>query len=487
MANVKPRHWLDKAAPKFWQAKGYWRVRLMRKGESYEWVMKAGKDDPSSTGKALATAEWWALKAEIVRKEAAKADERNPFPEYTAEEEREHAILMNKHYDYQDSGLADKLSFQDYLAFQDFLAFRNSQPSLVLAAEPIAQLPTSTTQPFSFLLDVFRAYVQQRHDNTDKTGTLKSNEDMGRDRYNAYMLSLKYIESVVGSEAVTPFGEFKIAEAAYSKILSKFRATALKEREARQRRAEAENAKNPKGKQKPTTSGHWFNEHMKTLRLLTSYLADNRLVSATPPNIESLTGRFSMEATAKPMPPHVVRAFLEGAKDEVRAWILLAVNCGFRQAELATLKREHLKVVAGRLCVTKARGKTGIQYAIPLWPETIKAIEQHGHKEGLLFTNTVGRPLVVGSSDHVYQRFVTVRNRIKGKTPEAVNFNFEHFRDTGSSFIDSVNPSLTSLYLGQADGRMAALYVANVDGEVKIPQNLGDALDKFRVHLGLDK
>ncbi|MDB5330402.1 MAG: hypothetical protein JWP03_1553, partial [Phycisphaerales bacterium] len=47
-------HWLDKAEPNFAPQNNLWRVRIMRMGQKYNWWIKSGKGDPTSTGKILA-------------------------------------------------------------------------------------------------------------------------------------------------------------------------------------------------------------------------------------------------------------------------------------------------------------------------------------------------------------------------------------------------------------------------------------------------
>lgn len=57
---------------------------------------------------------------------------------------------------------------------------------------------------------------------------------------------------------------------------------------------------------------------------------------------------------------------------QLRAMILLALNGGYGATELSRLPREIIDLDAGM--IDYARGKTGKQHVVPLWPETIAAL-----------------------------------------------------------------------------------------------------------------
>jgi integrase len=90
---------------------------------------------------------------------------------------------------------------------------------------------------------------------------------------------------------------------------------------------------------------------------------------------------------------------------QLRAAILLAINCGYGNTDIATLKRTDLDLDAGWL--KTYRSKTGVDRRCPLWPETIEAIrrylregdplpDEQRSKEtrGLLFVTRNDYPLV---------------------------------------------------------------------------------------------
>lgn len=64
---------------------------------------------------------------------------------------------------------------------------------------------------------------------------------------------------------------------------------------------------------------------------------------------------------------------LDAADVQMRAMVLLGLNCAYGQTDLAGLQRSHLTARPGWL--EAPRQKTGIARRAKLWPETLKAIE----------------------------------------------------------------------------------------------------------------
>jgi integrase len=105
-----------------------------------------------------------------------------------------------------------------------------------------------------------------------------------------------------------------------------------------------------------------------------------------PPS-RSVMRRHRAKSPAKMFEADELRAMIDGKAVEregeepeqvkpdpaMKAMILLGVNCGFGNDDVAGLKFEGLKLETGWLDYPRA--KTGIQRRCPLWPETVAAIE----------------------------------------------------------------------------------------------------------------
>jgi len=103
-----------------------------------------------------------------------------------------------------------------------------------------------------------------------------------------------------------------------------------------------------------------------------------------------------------------IRQILSACPAQLRAMVLLGVNCGFGNKDCAELRPTHIDLEHG--WVYFPRVKTGIERRCPLWPETVEAIRavladrrlravrRHTEAEGLLFVTARGRKFVRGEA-----------------------------------------------------------------------------------------
>ncbi len=93
--------------------------------------------------------------------------------------------------------------------------------------------------------------------------------------------------------------------------------------------------------------------------------------------------------------PAEVRALLKHAQPNIKAMILLGLNCGFGQTDCALLPLDAIS----RTGHTFSRPKTGIKRLCPFWPETWKALQARHRwrpdlRPDLVFLSKYGKPLV---------------------------------------------------------------------------------------------
>jgi integrase len=79
------------------------------------------------------------------------------------------------------------------------------------------------------------------------------------------------------------------------------------------------------------------------------------------------------KAGAKLFTAEEIRRLLAAAVPQIKAMILLGINCGFGNADCALLPRTVIDLNAG--LIDYARPKTGIPRRCPLWPETVQALK----------------------------------------------------------------------------------------------------------------
>ncbi|MEO9931532.1 tyrosine-type recombinase/integrase [Rhodopirellula bahusiensis] len=140
-----------------------------------------------------------------------------------------------------------------------------------------------------------------------------------------------------------------------------------------------------------------------------------------------------------------VEAILKAAKDRPRLYILLGLNCGFTQIDIADLKRSEVDFENGT--IQRKRSKTKHHKTVPtvtykLWPETLLLLREHATDvEKLVLLNVNGKPLVgvqtdgvkVNRTDAVAKSMQRLRKSMKRSQPIA----FKTFRKTAASKLGS--------------------------------------------------
>jgi integrase len=108
-----------------------------------------------------------------------------------------------------------------------------------------------------------------------------------------------------------------------------------------------------------------------------------------------------------------VRSLLGAAGVQVRAMILLGINCGFGNSDCGNLPQAALDLERG--WADYPRPKTGISRRCPLWPETVAAIREalagrpapkKGEHAGLVFLTRCGDSWQTGTTDGPLSREV---------------------------------------------------------------------------------
>jgi len=133
---------------------------------------------------------------------------------------------------------------------------------------------------------------------------------------------------------------------------------------------------------------------------------DDRLTK--PSNLRSklyLIPRVSVEPD--PFTPAEVELLLQNATETTQLYLLLMLNCGFYQGDVAELKAAEVDWEAGRIIrhrskkqkrqqrKTRRKAKdTRVNWL--LWDRTFELLCKHGNREGVVLTNAKGEPLVKG-------------------------------------------------------------------------------------------
>jgi integrase len=164
-----------------------------------------------------------------------------------------------------------------------------------------------------------------------------------------------------------------------------------------------------------------------------------------------------------------LRQLLDKAGPQVKAMLLLGVNAGFGNHDIATLPLLALDLDAG--WVNYPRPKTGIGRRCPLWPETVKALRaavaerpapRQDEAAGLVFVTTRGRSwLIKGIANPVS---VTVRDLMKKAGIHHHGIGFYTLRHVFRTIADgSQDQVAVNHIMGHSDSSMAATYRERID------------------------
>ena len=172
-----------------------------------------------------------------------------------------------------------------------------------------------------------------------------------------------------------------------------------------------------------------------------------------------------------------LRTIIDAAKMPLKAMILLGVNCGFGNHDVAGLPRAALDLEAG--WVRFPRPKTGIDRRCPLWPETITALREWlaqrpkpavAEDAGLVFLTKRRSSWAAGaergSHDNPLSRELsTLTNRLGLHRPGRSFYSLRHtFETIGGEALDQVAVNFIMGHAPTAND-MASVYRERISDE----------------------
>ena len=200
---------------------------------------------------------------------------------------------------------------------------------------------------------------------------------------------------------------------------------------------------------------------IRTLKTMLSWLDSIDLWEA-PRKFDRLFSVGRQLATApkvKTFPlEHLIKMYA-AADERIRLWILLGLNCGFANMEVATLRRSEIDIQNG--IIERKRTKTDVSGRWQLWPETIKALKPYckGSADGILLTTAEGKPMVWYSSANkrvdalaqCWTRFI--------KRSKVAHLSFRYLRKTGATMIRAIDGiEVSEQYLAHSEKGIARFY-----------------------------
>ncbi len=181
------------------------------------------------------------------------------------------------------------------------------------------------------------------------------------------------------------------------------------------------------------------------------WLDQEEIIERLPRNF----ARLKIEAQV-PEPPTIptaeVRALLKKAEGKTKLYILLMLNCGYTQKDLADLRPEEVNWKTG--VISRKRSKTRKQASVPLvryrlWSETFDLLKFYGNRTGdRVLLNEAGQPLRtmafqdegtgLKSGDAVRKAIQKITDRqpkLFRKTSSTLLYNHKDFRGLADLFL----------------------------------------------------
>lgn len=216
-----------------------------------------------------------------------------------------------------------------------------------------------------------------------------------------------------------------------------------------------------KRKGKPHGTGQRNAKHrLRTVKALLIWADKKERIDRIPKNVKD--GEFANVPLPKPQPkfytPEQIAKLYTAANEQQRLWILLGLNCGYLQNDLATLTHDMVDWKQG--VIKRPRQKTGVPSEHKLWPLTLKKLCEQAtdvSEQSLVLLNSKGNPLMqktiaddgkVTISDTIVQAFAKLKKAAK----VTGQVTFKNLRKSGANAIEGQfqdKPWLPTLYLAQ--------------------------------------
>jgi integrase len=214
---------------------------------------------------------------------------------------------------------------------------------------------------------------------------------------------------------------------------------------------------------KKPISKHTLKKRLDGLVKWLRWLVDQNILAELPKDL----ARFSRVRLDKPQPlfymADEIKQLTAKATERTKLYIMLALNLGYTQADIATLEGSMIDWESG--IVTRDRHKTGVPTKAKLWPSPLKLLQKHCNKHGkLLLVDQNGTPLL---AQNVNEKENLIVNDTIGRAFKRLRANvlpndsrsFKHLRKTAANEIERVAPHLTSLFLGHSEKETKRYYV----------------------------
>lgn len=215
-------------------------------------------------------------------------------------------------------------------------------------------------------------------------------------------------------------------------------------------------------------SGETARKRLATVARVIRWGYKRRYVAEMPRNLDREFAAVPVpEATPNYLSVDEVREVFLNASIRTRLYILLGLNCGYTQKEIATLEHAHVDWDTG--VITRKRPKTSKPQVHRLWPSTLKLLKAEATPgpKGLVLLGAKGNPLIVQEvrPDGMLRHNDTIRlayaRVVKKLGHKGLKWAFKTLRKTGCDLIAreyQKYPHVVDQYLAHGEKKMARHY-----------------------------
>ncbi len=201
---------------------------------------------------------------------------------------------------------------------------------------------------------------------------------------------------------------------------------------------------------------------------------DSKGVLLAPRNMSNRKYKFGSSIKAiETMTLRDVQELVDGAPGQLKLHLMLMINCGYTQQDIADLRRDEIDFKAGR--ITRKRSKTSDVSTVPtvsykLWKPTLALLKQYVQPSGDLALLTIsGQPWVRPTlQDGKFQRIDSIKsNFVHLQKKTGINKAIKLLRKTSASLLNSheTHCQQVALFLGHSPRTMAERHYAAVGGD----------------------
>ena len=221
-------------------------------------------------------------------------------------------------------------------------------------------------------------------------------------------------------------------------------------------------------------SAHRLNLHLSIMKAMFHWARKND-IAETIPNIDAISRSKVIHQKKFTFTSQQIKKLVLFADVQMRAMIWLGLNCGFGCTDCGQLKWKDLDIDGKR--VNLPRNKTGVSRNLPLWPETVQALNEVPRSGPLVFYSTQGHPWIgtltkmKEDGTHKYtpvnritSKFSTLMKKLRIQAPKGTGF-YSLRRTAATIAARSGDPFAVQRLLGHVDLTMATRYVQDVSAQ----------------------